>query len=55
MRLDAILDYKMDELEGRAYKLCLIWLDRSRKVFPDYQHSTMKKGDPRRSLIFKMC
>jgi hypothetical protein len=55
VRLDAILDYDMDELEARAYKLCLIWLDRSRKVFPDYQHSTMKRGDPRKALIFKVC
>lgn len=55
MRLEAIVDYEMDELEGKAYKLCLIWLDRSRKVFPDYQHTGMKKGDPRRSLIFKIC
>jgi hypothetical protein len=55
VRLEAILDYEMDELEGKAYKLCLIWLDRSRKVFPDYQHTGMKRGDPRKSLIFKVC
>lgn len=55
VRLEAILDYEMDELEGKAYKLCLIWLDRSRKVFPEYQHMGMKRGDPRKSLIFKVC
>jgi len=55
VRLEAIIDYEMDELEGKAYKLCLLWLDRSRKVFPEYQHTTMKKGDPRKSLIFKVC
>ena len=55
VRLDAIIIYKMDELEARAYKLCLIWLDKSRKIFPDYQHTVMKNGDPRKSLIFKIC
>jgi hypothetical protein len=55
MRLDAIVDYEMDELEAKAYKLCLIWLDRSRKIFPDYQHTKLKRGDPRKSLVFKMC
>lgn len=56
MRLEAILDYEMDELEGKAYKLCLIWLDLSKKIFPDMQHfGKMKKGDPRKSLMFKLC
>jgi hypothetical protein len=55
MRLDAIVDYEMDELEARAYKLCLLWIDRSRKVFPDYQHTRLKSGDPRKSLLFKTC
>lgn len=55
MRLDAIVDYDMDDMEARAYKLALIWHDRSRKVFPEYQHTAIKKGDPRKSLAFKMC
>lgn len=55
MRLEAIVDYKMDELETKAYKLSLLWIDKSRKIFPDYKHTEMKKGDPRKSLIFKMC
>lgn len=55
VRLDAILDYEMDELEGKAYKIALMWIDRSRKIFPNYQHTGMKRGDPRKSLIFKVC
>ena len=55
VRLEAIVNYKMDELESRAYRLCLIWLDKSRKIFPDYKHTVMKQGDPRKSLIFKIC
>jgi len=55
MNLDAILDYDMDELEAMAYKLTLLWLDRSRKMFPDYQHTKLRKGDPRKSLVFKVC
>lgn len=55
MRLDPILEYEMDELEAKAFKVCLMWLDHSKKLFPDYQHTKMKKGDPRKSLIFKIC
>lgn len=55
MRLDAIVDYNMDTGEARAYKLLLLWLDRSRKMFPDYKHAKMTQGDPRKSQIFKYC
>ena len=51
MRLEAIIDYEMDRLEAKAYKLLLLWLDKSRKMFPNYAHAKMKKGDPRKSLI----
>ena len=54
MRLDAIVDYNMDELEAKAYKIVLLWLDKSRTMFPDYAHAKIKKsGDPRKSQIFK--
>lgn len=55
VRLNAIFDYEMDELEAKAYKLCLLWMEKSRKIFPNYQHSTLKRGDPRKSLMFKVC
>jgi len=48
-------DFDFDELELKAYKLCLIWIDKSRKIFPRYKHTAMKSGDPRKSLMFKVC
>lgn len=45
----------MNELEAKAYKIAIMWIDRSKKIFPDYRHATMTKGDPRKSLIFKIC
>ena len=50
-----ITQYKMDEIESRAYKVSLIWINRSRKIFPNYQHQRLKNGDPRKSLLFKIC
>ena len=47
--------YSMDALESLACKIAACWLEQSRKLFPDYRHATMKKGDPRKSLIFKIC
>lgn len=55
MRLDAIVDYDMDQLETAAYKLCILWVDKSRKFFPDYDHVKLKRGDPRKALMFKVC
>lgn len=55
LNLDAITKYNMDEMESKAYKITMLWIERSRKVFPDYRHATMKKGDPRKSLIFKIA
>ena len=51
----AIEKYKMNDLEAKAYKISLLWMERSRRLFPDYRHATMKKGDPRKSLMFKIC
>ena len=53
--LEAIDKYNMDEMEANACRLAVMWLDQSRKTFPDYRHSKMRKGDPRKSLIFKIC
>lgn len=52
---DPIFEYNLDEMETKAYKLSLIWYEKSRKIFPDYKHTIMKKGDPRKSLAFKYC
>lgn len=55
MRLDAIIEYNMDGMEAKAYKLYLYWLEKSRKIFPDYVHAKVRRGDPRKSLAFKNC
>lgn len=45
----------MNDLESRALKICKIWVELSRKIFPNYNHSKIAKGDPRKSLMFKVC
>lgn len=56
MQIDQSILQGMNELEARAYKLLYIWAERSRKVFPNYNHTKIKrKGDPRKSHNFRMC
>jgi hypothetical protein len=55
-RLHAIKFYKMNEMEGKAYKLSLHWLDLSKKYFPDYNHTRYtSKNDPRQGALFRYC
>jgi len=54
--LDVAEYYGMDADQAKAFQLCHIWLETSRKVFPDYKHYRMpKKGDPRKSMLWKLC
>ncbi len=55
--LEPIITYQMDPLQASAYKIGLLWIFISKKKFPDYKHHTgyPKKGDPRKSLLFKHC
>ena len=53
--LDAILQYNMNELETKAYKVCLLWQEIMDVELPDYHKNRLPKGDPRKSLIFKYC
>jgi hypothetical protein len=54
--LEAVLTYKMNELETKAYKISLMWVDLTTRMFPNYQHVKLRKsGDPRKSLLFKHC
>lgn len=55
--LDPIFEYNMNKEEILAYKLGLLWMAISNKLFPDYKHSSKypKKGDPRKSSLFKYC
>jgi hypothetical protein len=47
----------MTELESRAYKLTLLWLDLEPKSvsWNTNMQKWRAKGDPRKSLIFKQC
>ncbi len=53
--LEPIIDFNMTDLEAQAYKCCVLWINLSRKVFPEYSHGTglPKKGDPRKCSLFK--
>lgn len=55
--LDPIFEYNMNPDEILAYKLGLLWMTLSEHIFPDYRHSSNfpKKGDPRKSNLFKYC
>jgi len=47
--------HNMNELEIKALKVCNIWMELSRKIFPKYNHGKVAKGDPRKTLMFKVC
>lgn len=53
--LATIIDYEMTPSESVAYKLCCMYYDISRKVFPEYRHVIRSKGDPRKTLLFRYC
>ena len=54
-KLHLILDYDMDELQAKAFKVALLWEHFAPKEFPNYKISKLpKKGDPRKNnLLFK--
>ena len=45
----------MTKDEAFAYKLALIWIELCRQELPNYQHVRLKKGDPRKSILWKYC
>lgn len=53
--LSAIIEYGMNDLEARAYKISLIYLEKAAKLFPNEIHYNVPKGDPRKSYVFKHC
>jgi hypothetical protein len=55
--LDPIFEYHMTDEEAVAFKIGLIWMEMSKKTFPDYKNmaSYPKKGDPRKGSLFKYC
>lgn len=52
---ETIERYGMSDLEAVAVRLVVVWIEKSRKAFPDYRHATLNRGDPRKSLMFKIC
>jgi len=54
--LEVIVEYEMDSLEAKAYKLCVIWDALVRKEFPNELFTALRtKGDPRKSNLFRYC
>lgn len=54
--LEKILEYKMTQLEAKAYKLALMWMDACEREFPNERHTRLRKsGDPRKGNLFKYC
>jgi hypothetical protein len=53
--LEPIIQYKMTHDEAIAYKISLIWVELCKKEFPNYRHAKLRKGDPRKSLLFRYC
>lgn len=54
--LEPIVEYSMTEEQALAYKLGLMWMSFSKKVFPNCKTTSYpKKGDPRNSTLFRYC
>ena len=46
----------MNDLEAKAYKICLMWQDLCKREFPNERHVKISKNkDPRKTTIFKYC
>lgn len=55
-KLQLVLDYNMDEIQSKAFKVALLWEYYASKEFPNYKIIKLpKKGDPRKSSLFKYC
>jgi hypothetical protein len=55
-RLDACAKWNMPPDHVLAYQICLMWIEYSKQVFPNYRHYKMPvKGDPRKGMLFKYC
>lgn len=51
-----IFQWKMTSEEALAYRLGLIFIQKCHELLPDYVHTKYpKKGDPRKSFLFKIC
>lgn len=56
--IENVIEYKMNEQEAFAYKLCLLWEKIIYKELKNHDKKGLvlpKNGDPRKSSIFKYC
>lgn len=53
--LDPILQYELNEIETKAYRLCLLWEKICQHEIPKYRYDRLAGGDPRKSFLFKCC
>ena len=53
--LEDILNYEMTPEEAKAFKLALLWEELCQQEFPDERRVSLKKGDPRKSTLFRYC
>lgn len=54
--LDAILQFNMPEDQAKAFKVALLWESLVEREFPGSRFVRLRQtGDPRKSLLFRMC
>jgi len=53
--LSLILDYKMNKVEAKAWKIAILYMQLAEEHFPDHKRYQIGKGDPRKKSIFKYC
>lgn len=53
--ISVIIEFSMNEDEAKAYKVCLIYLEKYKKFFPHEFRYNLPKGDPRKSYLFRHC
>lgn len=53
MRFDTILQYSMEEIDIKAYKICVYWEEILDHECPNYRTNRITKGDPRKCFLFK--
>jgi hypothetical protein len=55
-RLEDVLEYQMDDMQAKAFKLAILWEQLTEQEFPNYPHVKLRdKGDPRKSVLFRHC
>jgi hypothetical protein len=55
--LEPIVEYSMTPDETAAYKIGILWIEISKRLFPELKRvgSFPKRGDPRKGSLFKHC